>query len=76
MSRAWVAFLGAVFRGISIGRGEGNGDRDFPRGGNGGGVKYIMAALLTIRTMLIMGVGASPRGPGLIGASLGFSGLG
>lgn len=55
-----------MFWGISIGRGEGNGGRDFPHGGNGSGVKYIMRALLTIRTMLIMVVGESLREAGLI----------
>lgn len=65
-----------MFRGISIGRGEGNGDRDFPHGGNGGGVKYIMRVLLTIRAMLIMVVVASLREAGLIGAPLGLAGLG
>lgn len=54
MSRSLVGFLEAAFRGISIGRGEGNGDRDSPHGGNGSGVKYIMRVLLMIRTMLIM----------------------
>lgn len=65
-----------MFRGISIGRGGGNGDRDFPHGGNGGGVKYIMRVLLTIRTRLIMVLVASLCEPGLIGAALKWIGLG
>lgn len=54
--------------GCGGGRGEGNGDRDFPHGGNGGGVKYIMRVLLTIRTMVITVVLASRREARLIAA--------
>lgn len=76
MPRWLQAFLEAVFGGVSTGRGEGNGDRDFPRGGNGSGVKYIMRVLLTIRAMLIMLVLAPPRKGRLMWAELSLAGLG
>lgn len=59
-------FHGGSGCGISGGRGEVNGDRDFPHGGNGGGVKYIIRVLLTIRTMVITVVLASRREAALI----------
>lgn len=53
---------------VAAERSGGNGDRDFPHGGNGGGVKYIMRVLLTIRTMVMTVVLTSRREAGLIAA--------